>query len=193
LDAAEGLFAARGYSTTRLEDVAVAVSIKRASLVYHFKDKSTLYQAVLQRLLGRLLERHAEVLAGEGSLAERFERITEGWVSYAEEHPNLLRLMLREMADGLSTEARPFAEQATPLIAVLVRAINHGQENGTFRNIDPLQYMMITTGASVFLTLGRPLLSTIGGEAIATPEEHGRILRGLTRYLLGQPALRSVA
>ena len=39
LDAAETCFAERGFSATRLEDVAEAVGIRRASIVYHFRDK----------------------------------------------------------------------------------------------------------------------------------------------------------
>jgi hypothetical protein len=97
------------------------------------------------------------------------------------------------MADGLSSDARPFAEQATPLIAVLKRAIEAGQATGAFRAIDPFHYMMVTTGATVFLKLGRPLLSTIGGEEMATAEEHAGILRGLTRHLLGGKGPRPVS
>jgi TetR/AcrR family transcriptional regulator len=39
LDAAEALFSERGFDATRLEDVAERVGIRRASIVYYFKDK----------------------------------------------------------------------------------------------------------------------------------------------------------
>ena len=48
LDAAERLFARRGYAATRLEDVAEAVGVKRAALFYHFRDKQALYDAIHQ-------------------------------------------------------------------------------------------------------------------------------------------------
>ena len=51
LDAAEAIFAERGFDATRLEDVAKAVGIRRASIVYHFRDKQTVYHAVLERVL----------------------------------------------------------------------------------------------------------------------------------------------
>ncbi len=43
LDAAESIFANRSYMAARLEDVAQEVGIKRAAIVYHFRDKQALF------------------------------------------------------------------------------------------------------------------------------------------------------
>ena len=55
LEAAESCFAAQGFEATRLEDVAAEVGIRRASIVYYFRDKSELYEAVLDELFGELV------------------------------------------------------------------------------------------------------------------------------------------
>ena len=43
LEVAEVIFAEKGFDGTRLEDVAQAVKIRRASIVYYFKDKSATF------------------------------------------------------------------------------------------------------------------------------------------------------
>ncbi len=60
LDAAEAVFAEKGFAAARLEDVAAIVGIRRASIVYYFRDKRDLYEAVLERLFSNLHARFRE-------------------------------------------------------------------------------------------------------------------------------------
>ena len=73
LDAAEDLFAERGFDATRLEDIAERVGIRRASIVYYFKDKRELYDAVLASVFGGLRDRIRAALASQAPLPERIE------------------------------------------------------------------------------------------------------------------------
>ena len=56
LDAAEELFAERGYAGTTLRDVAGRVGVRNPSIYNHFAGKEALYQAVLERVVGPVLE-----------------------------------------------------------------------------------------------------------------------------------------
>ena len=169
--AAEQIFAERGYDRARLEDIAARVGIRRASLVYYYKTKAALYAAVLDRLLGELLQRYRDVLAGPGSLAERIRGTADAWAQYIEERPALLRIMLRVMADGMAPHSGQFAERAMPLVGEITSAIAEGQSadevGGT---IHPLHFMMIISGASAFMLLGGSLVN---------PEMAGRFPEGI--------------
>lgn len=50
LDAAERLFGASGVSRTSLEDVAQAAGVTRGAIYWHFKDKSDLFTAMVNRV-----------------------------------------------------------------------------------------------------------------------------------------------
>lgn len=47
------LFAEKGYDALSLRDIALACDMKAPSLYNHFKDKETLYRAVLQRVFSQ--------------------------------------------------------------------------------------------------------------------------------------------
>jgi AcrR family transcriptional regulator len=184
MKAAEAIFAEKGFGQTRLEDIAARVGIRRASLVYYYKTKAALYGAVLDGLLGGLLERYGR--ASEGEEMGRLRRIVDAWASFVEERPALLRIMLREMADGFTPHARPFAHRAAPLIDAIGSTVREAHEWDTVQPINPLHFMMMVAGASTFLLLGPPLALTNGRTRVPDEEsQHRRILRSLADVLLG--------
>jgi TetR/AcrR family transcriptional regulator len=111
LEAAERLFADRGYTNTRLADVAEQVGIRRASIVYYFRDKRELYEAVLDEAFGPLLAKHRDTLATDIPVAEKLERLALDLSTYGWERPTAFRLVLHEIAAG--------PQLASPLIGGL--------------------------------------------------------------------------
>ena len=56
LDAAEKLFAAKGFDNTSTGDILDAVGIARGTLYYHFKSKEDILDGVIQRVTERLMQ-----------------------------------------------------------------------------------------------------------------------------------------
>src|SRR2546427_12243651 len=54
LDAAEALFAKRGYAAVGLRELAEVVGLGKSSLFHHFRNKAQLYAAVNARILVRI-------------------------------------------------------------------------------------------------------------------------------------------
>ncbi len=99
LDAAEDLFAEKGYSATSLGDVADRVGIRSPSLYNHFRNKEALYQAVLDRLLAAFSAPLAE-LAKEPVTYERVSHWLEAIVRLHHANPNLARLLQHAALSG---------------------------------------------------------------------------------------------
>ncbi len=99
LDAAEDLFAERGYSATSLGDVADRVGIRTPSLYNHFRNKEALYQAVLDRLLQAFVA-PLEALREEPLTRDRIYQWLEITVRLHHERPNLARLLQHAALSG---------------------------------------------------------------------------------------------
>jgi TetR/AcrR family transcriptional regulator len=99
LDAAEDLFAEKGYSATSLGDVADRVGIRSPSLYNHFRNKEALYEAVLERLLVDFSAPMEEL----GRAAVTHDRIFQWLETIVRQHhanPNLARLLQHAALSG---------------------------------------------------------------------------------------------
>lgn len=99
LDAAEDLFAEKGYRATSLGDVADRVGIRSPSLYNHFRNKEALYSAVLERLLEAFGAPLAE-LRDSPITRERIYQWLETIVRMHHERPNLARLLQHAALSG---------------------------------------------------------------------------------------------
>lgn len=187
LHAAEVVFAERGFAATRLEDVADRVGIRRASIVYHFRDKRELYDAILGDVFGGLLSRSRALLEEPKPLVERIEAAVRMFVDTIAERPSLPRLLLREVADDseerppLTRHTRPF----TDFVAQLVRERRARQE-AHLTTVDPAHLASAIVGAVVFVAAVPGLQS--GAMPREVLEAHRSQVLEITRRLLGVDA-----
>jgi len=123
LDAAEALFAERGYAGTTLRDVAESVGLRTPSLYNHFPSKESLYEAVLERVIRPVLEALSEVVEQGGSSPEASRRLIERTMYLLAQRPELARLIQQETLAGghhltemLSVWITPVFERARELV-----------------------------------------------------------------------------
>jgi AcrR family transcriptional regulator len=189
LRAVEAEFAARGFAAARLSDIAERVGVTRAAVIYHFRDKQALYDAVLQAAFQPLGERIELAVKQLGSNAERIERVIAAWFDYATERPTLGRLFIREVASAEDALRPEVQRLAAPMYAAFLDTIEQGQRDGEFRRIDATHVANILSGATIWLITGAQLM---GGDDTDSRAErlaqHRAELVGVARYLLGTQA-----
>jgi TetR/AcrR family transcriptional regulator len=190
LEAAEALFAARGFETTRLEDVAERVGIRRASIVYYFRDKRELYEAVLREVFGGLLAAVQRTLEGSGTLPQRIEAAVSAWVDYVARRPSLPRLLLREVLDA-GGETPLLRAELEPFFALVRRVVarSGGEPGVRDPHLDPAHVASAIAGTSVFYLAALPVLVPGFDDPLAPErlQQHREQLLRLTRRLLGVP------
>lgn len=111
LDAAEELFAHKGFDGVSFADIGVKAGVSRGTPGYFFGSKEELYQAVLDRVFGtalRDISRAAERAATAHSPREVIAAGVEGYLDFIAANPNFVRLVEREsLGDGKKLAQNP--------------------------------------------------------------------------------------
>ena len=90
LDAAEDLFANKGFAATSIVDIADVVGIRGPAIYKHYGSKADVYNAVVDRLFAPL-KAHMEAPA---TLADqRSSELLEKLVKHHIDHPNIPRII----------------------------------------------------------------------------------------------------
>lgn len=160
LEAAETLFAQRGFDATRLEDIAERVGIRRASIVYYFRDKRELYDAVLGSVFGALHAALAEALSRDLPLQERIEAGVSGWVDFVGRRPSVARIILREVADAAPERRSAVLHYTQPFIDLVRKEILERPDyrQTPLAKVDPIHVASTVAGTTVFLVAAMPAL-----------------------------------
>jgi len=141
LDIAEEVFASQGYEGTQVKSVAAHAKISLSTLYGHFRNKPSLYRAVHARRLEDLMKRLSSVGQLHSGALEQMLAGIDGYISFHMEHPNYLKMHLREgnawsEANGLySPEQLETWRKGLERMAGTFKA---GMKAGVFVKDDPL-------------------------------------------------------
>ena len=104
LDAAERLFAERGYRGTSLEEIGREAGLSRGTPGYFFRSKQRLYGEVLDRILARAQATLADASVRSQdmslSVTERLEELVTAYLGVLTADPTLVRLIQWETLEG---------------------------------------------------------------------------------------------
>jgi AcrR family transcriptional regulator len=134
LDAAECLFAEKGFENVSIRELVAAAEVNVAAVNYHFQGKENLFHEVILR---RFVSQRDRTLAalddlltqtrGKPRLDQVIETLVHQYVEGALARPgsaSFLSLMARQMQPGQSQMAGPFfREMVAPIFGAFSRAI----------------------------------------------------------------------
>ena len=121
LDAAEELFAERGYEAVSLSEVGEAAGVSRGTPGYFFGNKEGLYRAVLDRTISDsqgLVDRMREASLAGASADQIVEEAISGYIDLLARRPSYVRLIQWETLKG-----GRFLGQAVPHVTAMEGAL----------------------------------------------------------------------
>ncbi len=161
LQAALVEFAQEGLAGARMDAIADAAGVNKALLYYYFRDKDTLYGAILDSFFSTLVERIIKVCNQPGSAGERFLSYAKTHFDSVAESPYYAHIFMGELMSagrgGSPHLDRIFARYMKPIGGCVLGLMQEGISSGEFRPVDPNQFLPSAIGSIVHFFLTAPL------------------------------------
>jgi AcrR family transcriptional regulator len=143
IEAAQRFIAERGLGGFTLADAAKLVGVTPAALYRHFRGREALVAEVAFRGFSQLAERLGRALQSKGTPLERFTRMGEAYLAFAEQEPGFYAAMFSPRPGDGEACGPPWAKSKPPegektsgsAFDFLVQALSETFPEG-FRDVD---------------------------------------------------------
>lgn len=176
LDAAERLFAERGFRAATIQELGKASNFSPALIYYYYRDKAGLYEAVIERIIESLVNAAMSRAPTDGDPALALRAIIGVQGEMFLTRPHVARLIARELVDYEGQHAqRAVRETLTRLFQRLSGLISAGQKTGRFRaDLDPAFTAVSIVAQVAWFAVASPVVGTLLGDGARGPSAKKR-------------------
>lgn len=153
LDAAAEVFAEKGFSGARVDEIAVKAGVNKAMLYYRVGDKEELYRRVVLRGQQGFQKAIMKAMTASSTAPETLSRILAGVAENVACDRLIPSIILRELAGRARTLPKEGMDGVKGFMATVRSIVTMGVEEGSFRNIDPVVLQFLVIGGVFTLSL----------------------------------------
>ncbi len=144
INAAERLFFSRGYDSVSMNDIASDVELSKATLYLYFRDKESLFFAIVLRGARILNAIYTECSKLDITGIEKIKAMGYGFYEFTKNYPDHFRMLCysgsERFCNADNDDAKEILELTGKNIELIRKAFEEGMEDGTVRNdLDPLE------------------------------------------------------
>jgi TetR/AcrR family transcriptional regulator len=176
LDAAEEIFARKGYHETTLKEIAELAEFSVGSVYSFFDNKDDLFLSVFLRRGDEFMPALRELLASEGTPRQRLHRLVDFEVGFFRRHPHFGRLYLRTSSTTNPVPEtrvdRALSDNFGEAMDLQAQLFADGQRAGEFRAGDPHVLARLFSGlVSAYQSVDPAVVREDPGDAERLPVE----------------------
>jgi TetR/AcrR family transcriptional regulator len=165
LQAAAKEFSELGIAGARTDAIAREARVNKALLYYYFKDKETLYGAVLDDAFSGMRSRVFQVLDSDLPPREKIMAYVGAYFDFIASSRIYPKLMQREMMrarEGRSEHIdRLVKTYFQPIYQRVGELLNKGIAEGEFRRVDPIHFIPSMVAMIIFYFSSAPVMQRI--------------------------------
>ncbi len=174
LHAAAHEFAEHGIAGARTDAIAREAGVNKALLYYYFKDKETLYGAVLDQAFSGMKANVFQALDSDLPPREKILAYAGAYFDFIAANPIYPKLMQREMMrarEGTSVHLdRLIKTYFKPIYHRVGKVLQRGIAEHEFRPVDPAHFVSSMVAIIVFYFSSAPVMKQIVHYNPLTPE-----------------------
>lgn len=163
LSAATRVFAEQGYAGARVDEIAAAAGVNKATLYYRIGDKAALYGTVITEVLQRIADQLEQELADVPDCEAQLCCYIRTIADQTDATQDFAPIMLREIAGGGRDLPDSALEQMMRIIGKLQGILAKGAAAGIFRASDPFLTHMMVMGSILLYATGGPIRARAAG------------------------------
>ena len=165
LRAAAKEFAELGIAGARTDSIARQARVNKALLYYYFKDKETLYSAVLDAAFSGMKAQVFQALDSDLQPREKIMAYAGAYFDFIASNPIYPKLMQREMMRAREGRwehiDRLVKTYFQPIYRRVGELLQKGIEEGQFRRVDPAHFVPSMVAIIVFYFSSAPVMQRI--------------------------------
>ena len=164
LKAAVVEFAEHGIAGARTDTIAREAHVNKALLYYYFKDKDSLYEAVLDHVFGGLRDRIMPVLENTSSPRKKMLDYVGAYFDYIAANPQFPRVVQAEwMRSGAKSAPmqRVAKRYFRPIFRTVAEVLRLGIAAGDFRPVNPIDFLPSVAAVIVFYFSAAPVIQAL--------------------------------
>lgn len=167
LKAATREFAEHGIAGARTDTIAREARVNKALLYYYFKDKETLYGAVLDDAFSGLKETVFRVLDADQPPRQKILEYVGAYFDFIASNQLYPRLMQREMMQARDRQSphidKVIKSYIQPIFGRVSEVLRKGIADGEFRPVNPAHFVPSMVAMIVFYFSSAPMMHKIVG------------------------------
>ncbi|MGB0522326.1 MAG: TetR/AcrR family transcriptional regulator [Flammeovirgaceae bacterium] len=164
LDAAEQLFARKGYGNVKMDEIAKYIGISKGSIFFYFKSKENLQMALTYRAFQALIEAYYHALEKHQKATGLVSTVglIEAYLQFGTKHPYYYELLLDYMTfirSEVKQNMTPALQESIYFrkvkdlhnlpLTIVVEEIERGQKDGSILNKKDPNLLYLTAWAMV--------------------------------------------
>ncbi|WP_428267693.1 TetR/AcrR family transcriptional regulator [Haliangium sp.] len=161
LDAAEAVFASKGFSQATMDDIAAEAQLSKGTLYLYFKSKDELLMTLASRSIASVHSEFEAIVASELSASEAVRAMLRCQARHLTVRPQMFRIMTGHMASGyqLDTSTAAFENHRRLVarsVSYVATVIERGKRDRSLRSdLAPAQIAVQLWGGLVGILLVR--------------------------------------